>query len=820
MSPRQVGHYRLDSLLGSGGMGEVYKAYDTYRDRYVALKLLPEAFAGDQEYLKRFERESHVAARLREPHVVPIHDFGEIDGQLFIDMRWVDGTDIGTLLDTNGRIAPQRAVHLVSQVAEALDAAHADQLVHRDIKPSNILVTASDFVYVVDFGIARSFGGRQTALTITGATIGTLHYMAPERFAGQNVDGRADIYSLACVLYECLTGTPPFSGKDLPALIYAQLYSGPPEVSSLVDGASPALDAVIARGMAKEPDDRFATAGELAAAARDALLTEAPARLTQPAPLTEAPARLTQAPPVRLTQAPVPPIEAPAPPPPMTQLPAPAWAQTSPPAWPDTPEPEPEPEPERTESPSATRTDIPVSGWHAATPLSAWESTADRPGPQAGPAGNGYRESPTQTVMAVGPGDWGGTQAPEHLPTGPGFGPGPGPNGGWQPPAEPAAGQDREPAWRRYGVILLAAAAALAVAIAVVIIATNKPKPSGVATASNTSSATSTATTATSSSATAAATSSGPSLAIPTVAGKISVGGTPSYVQVAPNGEFAYVANPGAKTVTVLNTATDLVSGTVKIPQGPAQFVSFSPDSRTAYVSVYGSGSAPLIAFIDTATATVTSTVPVDNFTPGPSTPSPDGRFLYVPNHNTAMSGTHENVVDVIDTAAKKLVNSVPVLANPHWVAFDKTGQRFYTSDHMSARVTVVNASTNKIITEIEVGETPHSEAMSPDGTRLAVTSFDGNQVFVINTATEKQIATIPVGKNPLDVTYSPDGRYLFTANNLANTVTVIEAADNRVIGAIPAGKSPTSISVLPNGRQAYVSDENDGTIEILNLPK
>src|ERR1700677_4236050 len=180
MALRQVGNYRLDSLLGRGGMGEVYKAYDTQRDRYVALKLLPQALSGDREYLKRFQRESNVAARLQEPHVIPIHDFGEIDGQLFIDMRLVDGADIGALLNTNGRIAPQRAVYLISQVAEALNAAHANDLVHCDIKPSNILVTSSDFVYVVDFGMARSAGGGQISLTITGATIGTLHYMAPE----------------------------------------------------------------------------------------------------------------------------------------------------------------------------------------------------------------------------------------------------------------------------------------------------------------------------------------------------------------------------------------------------------------------------------------------------------------------------------------------------------------------------------------------------------------------------------------------------------------------------------------------------------------
>ena len=312
----------------------------------------------------------------------------------------------------------------------------------------------------------------------------------------------------------------------------------------------------------------------------------------------------------------------------------------------------------------------------------------------------------------------------------------------------------------------------------------------------------------------------GPSVAAPTVAGKIQVGQNPSYVQVAPNGEFAYVANPGAGAITVLNTATDLVSGTIKIPQGPPQFIAFSADSRTAYVSVYNTrGSVHLVAFIDTATGTVTSTVPVDNLTPGPSTTSPDGRYLYVPNHNMVTGRANDNIVEVIDIAGKKLIDQIAVPANPHWVVFGKNGQ-FYTSDHMSAEVTVLNAKTNTIIGEIETGETPHSEAMSPDGSRLAVTSFNGNEVYLINTATEKMIAQIPVGRNPLDVAYSPDGRYIFTTNNEDNTVTAIDTADDRVIATVPTGKEPTSISVLPNGRQAYVTDDGDGTIEVLNLAK
>src|ERR1700744_4772748 len=196
MALMQVGSYRLDSLLGSGGMGEVYKAYDTQRDRYVALKLLPAAVSGDSEYLSRFKRESNVVARLREPHIIPIHDFGEIDGRLFIDMRLVDGTGVRSLIRAHGPIEPRRAVYFIGQTAEALDAAHADHLVHRDIKPSNILVTASDFVYVIDFGITRVMGSRQTSLTVTGATVGTLNYMAPERFTDREIDGRADVYSL------------------------------------------------------------------------------------------------------------------------------------------------------------------------------------------------------------------------------------------------------------------------------------------------------------------------------------------------------------------------------------------------------------------------------------------------------------------------------------------------------------------------------------------------------------------------------------------------------------------------------------------------
>ncbi|KQS66218.1 serine/threonine-protein kinase [Modestobacter sp. Leaf380] len=271
---RQFGPYLIEGLIGRGGMGEVYRAQDTEHQRVVALKVLPEHLAADPDYRERFRREAHAAARLAEPHVVPIHRYGELEGRLFLDMRLVRGADLATVLERE-RTSPERAVSLVSQVAAALDAAHDEGLVHRDVKPSNVLLTGTgddEFAYLVDFGIARSTADAQaTALTQTGAALGSFDYMAPERFLDAPVDARADVYALACVLHECLTGRRPFTGTGLPALMWAHLNAVAPAPSTLDPRVPPALDAVVARGLAKDPAQRFARAGELAAAARAAL---------------------------------------------------------------------------------------------------------------------------------------------------------------------------------------------------------------------------------------------------------------------------------------------------------------------------------------------------------------------------------------------------------------------------------------------------------------------------------------------------------------------------------------------------------------------
>lgn len=258
------GPYELLSLLGAGGMGEVYKAYDTVKDRTVAVKLLRTEFAADDRYQERFRRESRLAARLQEPHIIPVHDWGEINGVLYIDMRLVDGRSLGALVHAEGPLDPSRATPIVAQVAGALDAAHAAGLVHRDIKPDNVLLTASDFAYLVDFGIAH-FGG-ETGLTSAGSAIGSFAYMAPERFTGL-AGPAADTYSLACLLYECMTGQTPFPPGDVTQMMAAHVMSPPPRPSVTRPGLNPAFDAVIARGMDKRPELRFRSAGELARAA-------------------------------------------------------------------------------------------------------------------------------------------------------------------------------------------------------------------------------------------------------------------------------------------------------------------------------------------------------------------------------------------------------------------------------------------------------------------------------------------------------------------------------------------------------------------------
>ncbi len=281
MEGTPFGRYQLIELLGRGGMGEVWKAFDTATQRVVAVKVLPAQLAADPVFERRFRREAFAAASLNNPHVVPIHNFGEIEGRLYVDMRLIEGEDLEHVL-ARGPLDPERAVKVIEQIASALNAAHRVGLVHRDVKPSNILLCEDDFAYLIDFGIARGAG--ETGLTGTGNVIGTWPYMAPERFSTGQSDSPSDIYALACVLYECLTGSRPFPGDSVEQQIAGHLTTPPPRPSITQPGVTPQLDAVVAVGMAKAPEERYPTTTELARAARTALTTPPPADVQRTEP--------------------------------------------------------------------------------------------------------------------------------------------------------------------------------------------------------------------------------------------------------------------------------------------------------------------------------------------------------------------------------------------------------------------------------------------------------------------------------------------------------------------------------------------------------
>ena len=262
--------YRIDELIGRGGMGVVYRAYDLRLKRTVALKLMAPELALDQRFRERFAREAELAMSLEHPNVVPIHDTGDIDGRLYLAMRLVEGTDLRALLHTEGALDPPRALAICNQVANALDAAHANGLVHRDVKPSNVLLDANEHAYLADFGLTRQFdepGGPAGE----GSSVGTPAYLAPEQIEGGPLDGRADVYSLGCLLYECLTGEAPFARGSRLAVAWAHLEEEPPSASMRQPQLPEAIDPVIRKAMAKEPPDRYTTCAALITAAAQAL---------------------------------------------------------------------------------------------------------------------------------------------------------------------------------------------------------------------------------------------------------------------------------------------------------------------------------------------------------------------------------------------------------------------------------------------------------------------------------------------------------------------------------------------------------------------
>jgi serine/threonine protein kinase len=277
ISGQTIGEYQIVSVIGRGGMGIVYRAYQPRLQRYVALKVLPANLAMDPSFVERFNREAHLAASLDHPHIVPIYDFGNDRGMYFIAMRLIEGPSLQTLIERQGALSPARTIAILSQIASALDFAHQRQIIHRDIKPSNILIDQSGNAILTDFGLAKAIGGGRSS---SSGVVGTVEYMSPEQIENKPLSAASDIYALGLVAYEMLTGRLPFQGDSLAVILHQQVYATPPPIRRFRPQLTPATDEVMRRVLAKAPEQRYPTAEQfvssLSAAMQDTSVVPSP----------------------------------------------------------------------------------------------------------------------------------------------------------------------------------------------------------------------------------------------------------------------------------------------------------------------------------------------------------------------------------------------------------------------------------------------------------------------------------------------------------------------------------------------------------------
>nr|WP_281376337.1 serine/threonine-protein kinase [Actinomycetospora corticicola] len=702
----------MQRLIGRGGMGEVFQAYDVGQDREVAVKRLLGHMADDPDFRKRFQRESRAAARLRNPHVVPIHTYGEIDGRLFIDMRLVNGCDLERLLLEEGRLAPERAVAIVGQVANALESAHHAGLVHRDVKPSNILLdrdfSDEDFVYLADFGITRASTGRSTSLTASHVVVGSLQYMAPEQFDG--VSGPAvDIYSLGCVLFQCLTGVPPFEVDGLPSLMKAHTESAPPAPSERCREIPAGFDDVVARAMAKDPADRYASAAEFAKDARRVVLPHDP----HPTGGT------------RVLDPPEPDTE-------LADLPVSSSAPTEVTLRADGP-------------------GFPLRGAPTGAPEPAGPASADGRGGAAGGSGRrslGVALLAVALVAAV-------LVAVGVIVANSGSEPTAGPG-----TAVPAPADDDRPT----------VAMSLAQATVAGTFPTNGP-PETVAVSPDGRSAYLTIT-GEHPAVEVLDIESGQVLTDVPVPGPpyfigLSPSGEDAYVTyydrsqdqlvigtmdtrlneldgAIPTGQRAdqgsaltwlfgfasspvdphllYVPNMNASTVSVLDPEKKAPVAQIPVPASP-HWVALTPDGKRAYVTNHVPGQ---ITVIDTTTNSVTGTIPIGSgLAPHSIAVSPDGSLAEEVNYDG-------NSVTFIDTRTNTVEGTTPLPDGPQSIAFAPDGQHSYVVSEDAKAVSIVDNRTHQVTQTIPAGDDASMIAVTPDGTKAVVANKGANDVMIL----------------------------------------------------------------------------------------
>jgi DNA-binding beta-propeller fold protein YncE len=805
----QIAGYRLEEQIGRGGMAVVYRAYEARLDRNVALKILAPGLAADDAFRKRFIRESRIAAAVDHPNIIPVFDAGEADGVLFIAMRFVQGPDVRTLLDTEGALPVARTVDIVTQVASALDAAHARGLVHRDVKPGNMLLDTTagggrqDHVYLSDFGLGKQTLNElgQSGLTAHGQFLGTLDYMAPEQVEGGRVDGRADLYALACAAFELLSGAPPFRREAGMAVVWAKLSESPPLLSTRRTDLPGAVDPVMSRAMAKEPDARFRTCGEFATALRDACGL-GPAAPRPPAP----PRQPTQ-------------VATPVRPPAAEQPPAAAYPAT--------------------ELGRATGADAAFG-----TAGASGDAGAAGPPTETGRIPEARPDGPTRPGLTEPDDPYGGLyRAPQYSGREPsGRGPGTVPPGGYAAVAQPVPGR---PWWRSRA--FMSAAAAVAV-VAIVVAAFTALHHGGTGSGGGGGGAALSAAIKPPGCTTAAGK---PKQMSGVRTQNVSVGGKPFGVAITADGKYSFVST-GNDVVVLSNRGGSLAPAQVAtIPaQGAKKGETITPDGKYLLAAA-GSGayviSVPEAEAGDGGAVLGTLTSP-DGSEAAEVAVSPDSGYAFVTLQGSAEVAVFNLKRSLDDGLGQSgFVGMVPVGQDPVGIAQSPGGQWLYVAQEgtqtppAEGRLYVLSESR----AETDPGKAVQSSATAGCGPARVIVSRNGDDVWVtdresnalvafsaaklLTKPAQSLIARVNVGQNPIGEIFIRGGTQIMVADaNLSNypgaytltlvsTQAALQGGSGAVLGVMPsAGQMPREFGLEPGGT-LLVSDTGSGQLQVID---
>ncbi|MGB6454064.1 MAG: protein kinase [Streptosporangiaceae bacterium] len=785
-----IAGYRLEERIGAGGMAVVFRAYDGRLDRHVALKLLAPGLAEDDSFRQRFIRESRAAAAVDDPHIIPVLEAGESNGVLFIAMRYVRGGDVRTLIDQSGRLPPGRVADIVSQVAAALDAAHARALVHRDVKPANMLLETAratglpDHVYLSDFGLTKTTLGTSLALTGTGDFLGTLEYVAPEQIEGRPLDGRCDEYGLACSAFEMLCGQPPFRREQSISVMYAHLSEPPPAIRGYRPELPAAIEAVLQRALAKAPGDRYASCGEFAAALRQVLLGRPDGR------------------------------ERAATPRPDTQL---AMPETSRMPGPTGREPEPWGGSRKDAAPAA-----PVPGepdpwrdlWRDSVPHApAAASDTQLPG----------QGRPTLTGL-TDPARPGGSWSDR--------------SGGQGGPPEPPGGHPgrARPWWRSPAPVGGLCVLALALAAGGFLLA-GKGHPAAGASSPG-AGASNAATVLTPPGCT---TATAPAKALANVA---SAGlSLPVPFGIVASGSYAYVS--GGNAVTVLRAdGTTLLPGvvrTISIPgvqKGDAithngQYVIAAENNGAVVISTRAalSGDYPIVGSLGSPGGSGAAEVLL----------SADDKYVFVTLQNTAQLAVFNLQAALTDGfgSAAAFVGDVPLGPSP--VGLAAAGDLLF-ADSESGKLTVLNLSTAEtdpaqaVTATVNAGCGPARAIVSADQKVLWVTASASDALLGFSTAKlgtdpgHALVADVPVGESPLGVVFVDGGSRMLVADsnqhNVGGQTSSLAVIDTKsalagkpaLLGYLPTGMVPRQFALEAGGKTLLVTVTSSNELQAINV--